>query len=122
MKALLDEPLSPLIAALLREGGFDVHAVADRDDLVACSDRVVFEAAAAECRAVVTNNIKDFRPLAAEWLANGRTHPGLILLPSARIQTRAAVHALAAALQSVLSANPEGIAGSEQWISAAPNS
>lgn len=121
MKALLDEHLSPQIAALLREAGFDVLAVADRDDLVACSDRVVFETATAEGRAVVTNNIKDFRPLAAEWLAMGRTHSGLILLPSARTRTRAAVHALAAAVQAVLSANPEGIAGSEQWIGAAPN-
>ena len=119
MKALLDEHLSPLIAALLREAGFDVQAVADRDDLVACSDRVVFETAAAEGRAVVTSNIKDFRPLAAEWLAHGRTHPGLILLPSARMRTRA-VRAVAGALHTVLSATPEGIAGSEQWIVAAP--
>ena len=70
---------------------------------------------------MVTGNIKDFRPLAAEWLAHGRTHPGLILLPSARMRTRAAVHAVAAGLQAVLSANPEGIAGSEQWIGAALN-
>lgn len=121
MKALLDEHLSPQIAALLREAGLDVLAVADRDDLVACSDRVVFETATTEGRAVVTNNIKDFRPLAAEWLAMGRTHPGLILLPSARTRTHAAVHALAAAVQAVLNANPEGIAGSEQWIGAVPN-
>lgn len=121
MKALLDEHLSPRIAVLLREAGYDVLAVADRHDLVACSDRAVFEAANAEGRAVVTNNIKDFRPLAAEWLAMGRTHPGLILLPSARTRTRAAVHTLAAAVQAVLSAHPEDIAGSEQWINAAPN-
>ena len=74
MKALLDEHLSPQIAELLRGAGYDVLAVADRHDLVACSDRVVFEAATAEGRAVVTNNIKDFRPLAAEWLAMG-LHP-----------------------------------------------
>lgn len=121
MKALLDEHLSPLIAALLREAGFDVLAVADRDDLVACSDRVVLECAAAEGRAVVTNNIKDFRPLAAEWLAMGRIHPGLILLPSVRTRTRAAIPALVTAIQAVLSANPEGIAGSEQWIGAVPS-
>ncbi len=121
MKALLDEHLSPQIAVLLREAGFDVLAVADRDDLVACSDRVVFETATAEVRAVVTNNIKDFRPLAAEWLAMGRTHPGLILLPSARTRTRAAVQTLPAALEAVSSAHPGGTAGSEQWIGAAPN-
>ncbi|MDA2951190.1 MAG: DUF5615 family PIN-like protein [Mycobacterium sp.] len=121
MKALLDEHLSPHIAALLRGAGFDVLAVADRDDLLACGDRVIFEAATTEGRAVVTNNIKDFRPLAAEWLATGRTHPGLILLPSARTRTRAAVPTLAAAIQAVLNANPDGIAGSEHWIGAVPN-
>lgn len=116
MKALLDEHLSPRIAALLREAGYDVVAVADRDDLVACSDRALFETATAEGRAVVTNNIKDFRPLAAEWLAMGRTHPGLILLPSARTRTRAAVNALAAAVRAVLDAHPDGIADSERWM------
>ncbi len=78
MKALLDEQLSPQIAAILREEGHDVYAVAERDDLVGYSDRMVLEAADAEDRAVITNNIKDFRPIAAEWLAQGRTHPGLI--------------------------------------------
>jgi hypothetical protein len=38
-------------------------------------------AACSESRTVVTNNIKDFRPLAAEWLAQGKVHAGLILLP-----------------------------------------
>ncbi len=121
MKALLDEHLSPHIAALLREAGFDVLAVADRDDLLACSDRVIFEHATTEGRAVVTDNIKDFRPLAAEWLATGRTHHGLILLPSARTRTRAAVPAFAAAVQAVLSDDPDGIAGGEHWIGAVPN-
>ena len=100
MKALLDEQLSPQIAVLLREDGHDVYAVAERDDLVGRSDRMVLEAADAEDRAVITNNIKDFRPIAAEWLAQGRTHPGLILLPSAR--TRFAVPALAEAIGSML--------------------
>jgi predicted nuclease of predicted toxin-antitoxin system len=121
VKALLDEHLSPHIAALLREAGFDMLTVADRDDLIACSDRIIFEAATIEGRAVVTNNITDFRPLAAEWLVTGRTHPGLILLPSARTRTRAAVPALAAAVQAVLSANADGIAGSEHWTGAVPN-
>jgi predicted nuclease of predicted toxin-antitoxin system len=121
VKALLDEHLSPHIAALLRQAGFDGLAVADRADLFACSDRVIFEAATTEGRAVVTNNIRDFRPLAAEWLATGRTQPGLILLPSARTRTRAAVPALAAAIQAVLSTNPDGIAGSVHWLGAVPN-
>lgn len=121
MKALLDEQLSPQIAVLLCEAGYDVLAVADRDDLIGLSDRTIFEAATHEGRAVITNNIKDFRPLAAEWLAQGRTHAGLILLPSSRTRTRAAVAALADAIETVLRASPDGIAGSERWIGPLPN-
>jgi predicted nuclease of predicted toxin-antitoxin system len=120
VRALLDEQLSPQIAVLLRHAGYDVLAVADRDDLVGCSDRIVLEIASSEDRALVTNNITDFRPLAAGWLAEGRTHPGLILLPSARRRTRSAVPALAAAVEAILRAHPEGIAGTERWIGPVP--
>ena len=105
---------------LLRQAGHDVLAVADRDDLPGRSDRIVFEIASSEGRALVTNNIKDFRPLAAEWLAKGRMHPGLILLPSARTRTRAAVPALAAAVEAILRAHPDGIAGGERWVGPLP--
>ena len=55
MKALLDEELSPQIAALLRKAGLDMEAVADRPDLVGRSDMVIFEVACTEDRAVITN-------------------------------------------------------------------
>ena len=116
MKALVDEQLSPQIAELLRQAGYDVVAVVERDDLVGSIDRVVLEVAATEERAVITNNVKDFRPLAAEWLAQGKTHAGLILLPSKRTRTRAAVATLAGAIEKVLHNHPEGLAGSERWI------
>ncbi len=121
MRALLDEQLSPQIASMLRQRGHDVIAVADRTDLVARSDRIILEVATSEVRAVVTNNIKDFRPLAAEWLAQGRTHAGLILLPSSRTRTRMAVVALADAIERLLSDHPEGLSGSERWIGPLPN-
>jgi len=122
VRALLDEQLSPQIAVLLREAGYDVVAVADRDDLVGRSDRIIFDVASGEDRAVVTNNIKDFRPLAAEWFAHGRNHPGLILLPSSRTRTRTrtAVAILADAIATILRAHPDGIAGSERWIGPLP--
>jgi hypothetical protein len=121
VKALLDEQLSPQIAALLRQAGHDVVAVADRDDLAGSSDRLILEVASLESRAVVTNNIKDFRPLAAEWLARGRTHAGLILLPSSRTHTRAAVSALAGAIERVLRDHPDGLSGSERWVGPLPS-
>ena len=119
MRAILDEQLSPRIAVLLRQAGHDVDAVADREDLAGCSDRIILEVACSEGRAVVTNNIKDFRPLAAEWLAQGRVHAGLILLPSSRTRTRSAI--AAAAIENVLRDHPDGLSGSERWIGPLPN-
>jgi predicted nuclease of predicted toxin-antitoxin system len=116
VKAILDEQLSPQIAALLCKAGYDVDAVAERDDLAGCSDRIIFEVANIEGRAVVTNNIKDFRPLAAEWLAQGQVHAGLILLPSARTRTRHAISAIADAIETILRDHPGGLRGSERWI------
>jgi hypothetical protein len=116
VRAILDEQLSPQIAAKLPKAGYDVDAVAERADLVGRSDRIVLEVATREGRAVVTNNIKDFRPLGAEWLARGRVHAGLILLPSKRTRTRDAVTAIADAIECVLREHPDGLAGGERWI------
>lgn len=121
MRALLDEQLSPQIAVLLRQAGCDVEAVADRSDLVGRSDRFILEVASNEGRAVITNNVKDFRPIAAEWLAQGRVHAGLILLPSSRTRTRGAISALVDRIESVLRDNPHGLSGSERWIGPLPH-
>ena len=116
MKVLLDEQLSPQIAALLREAGYDAVAASERVDLVVSIDATILEVATGEGRAVVTNNIKDFRPLAAERLAQGTTHEGLVLVPSTRSRTRAAVTILASAIEKVLRDHPDGLTGSERWI------
>ena len=116
MKTLLDEQLSPLIARLLRERGLDVVAAAERSDLVEASDREIMETATREQRAVVTNDIKDFRPIAAERLTDGRGHAGLILLPASRSRSRDATGMLADAIEVLMRAHPGGIVGSEHWI------
>jgi hypothetical protein len=116
VKALLDEQLSPQIARALRERGLDVEAIAERSDLPEAADVDVLEVAAREQRAVVTNNIKDFRPLAAERLVDGRGHAGLILVPASRSRSRNATGVLADAIETVMSAHPEGIPGTEHWI------
>jgi predicted nuclease of predicted toxin-antitoxin system len=116
VKALLDEQLSPRIAELLRNRGRDVQAVTDRSDLAGQSDRVILEVAAAEDRAVITNNVKEFRPLAAERLARGESHAGLILLPSTRTRTRDAVEMLTDAIERVLREHPAGPPATERWV------
>jgi uncharacterized protein DUF5615 len=120
VRAILDEQLSPQIAALLRKAGYDVDAVADREDLARRSDRIIFEVAGSEGRAVITNNIKDFRPLAAEWLAQGRVHAGLILLPSTRTRTRGSIAGIADAIENILRDHPDGLNASERWIGPLP--
>jgi predicted nuclease of predicted toxin-antitoxin system len=116
VKALLDEQLSPRIAKLLQDRGHDVQAVIDRPDLAGRSDRVILEIAAAEERAVITNNVKDFRPLAAHRLARGESHAGLILLASTRTRTRGAVEMLANAIDLILREHPDGMPATEWWM------
>jgi predicted nuclease of predicted toxin-antitoxin system len=120
VRAILDEQVSPQIAVLLRKAGYEVDAVADRRDLVARSDRTILEIACREGGAVVTNNIKDFRPLAAEWLAQGKVHAGLILLPSPRSRSRHAIAAVASAIETILRDHPDGLDGREYWIGPLP--
>ncbi len=115
VKALLDERLSSEIAVELRRRKLDVEAVAERPELVGSSDQAVMDAAAAEGRAVVTNNITDFRPIAARRIASGQGHCGLILLPAKRSRTRAAAGLLADAIESVMRASPPGIPDTERW-------
>jgi len=79
VKLLLDEMISWRIAAELRERGHDVVAVKrDRPDLEQQSDANVLEAATAEHRAIVTNNVRDFRLWHERVTARGDTHFGVI--------------------------------------------
>jgi predicted nuclease of predicted toxin-antitoxin system len=121
VKALLDEQLSPRIAELLRNRGHDVQAVVDRPDLAGRNDRVILEIAMVEDRAVITNNVKDFRPLGAERLARGESHAGLILLPANRMRTRGAVEMLANAIEEILREHADGLPATERWIPPAPS-
>lgn len=116
MKVLLDEQLSGQIARLLRERGLDAQAVVERADLLQAADREVMETGAREQRAVVTNNVKDFRPLAAGRIADGCDHAGLILLPATRSRSRNAAGRLAEAIEAVMANHPAGISNAEHWI------
>ena len=116
MKALLDEQLSPEIAIELRSRNLDVEAVSERAELRGSLDERVMEAAAGEGRAVVTNNIKDYRPIAANRLVAGKGHAGLILLPSTRSRARSAIQVLADEIEQTMLANPGGLRDSERWL------
>ena len=78
MKLLLDEMWAPAIAEALRDRGHEVVAVAERPDLRGLPDEAIFDAAQAEGRVIVTENVVDYRPLAADAMRAGRPHPGLV--------------------------------------------
>ncbi len=78
MKLLLDEMWAPAIAEALRNRGHEVVAVAERPDLRGLPDEAIFAAAEAEGRVIVTENVVDYRPLAADAMRAGRSHPALI--------------------------------------------
>lgn len=121
MKLLLDEMFPASIAQHLRsEHGQDVIAVAERDDLRGLADIDIFVVAQEEERAIVTENVRDFRPIAREWQSMGRVHFGLVLttnrsFPRARSRT---VGRLVAALSELVDAEPGRPAASnrETWL------
>jgi predicted nuclease of predicted toxin-antitoxin system len=79
VRLLLDEHYSPEIARQLRTRGHDVVAVAERGDLVGLGDDELLRRMARERRAIMTNNIKDFVPLATRAALEAGDHYGLVL-------------------------------------------
>jgi hypothetical protein len=79
VRLLIDEHYSPEIARQLRKRGHDVVAVAERADLVGLGDDELLRRMARERRAIMTNNVKDFIPLATRAGLQGGEHYGLLL-------------------------------------------
>lgn len=77
MRLLLDEHYSSLLAERLRAGGHDVRSVEELG-IRGFQDEPLLEHATGERRALLTNNVKHFSPLAIRWAAAGREHYGLL--------------------------------------------
>ena len=80
MKLLIDEMFPAALAEQLRARGHDAVSVhdADRANLQGAPDAEVFAVAADEARAVVTENVPDFRRLELAVLAAGEATPTLV--------------------------------------------
>lgn len=78
MKLLLDEMWTAAIAESLRQRGHDVIAIVELGGLRGQADAAVFAYAREEQRAIVTENVADFRALALEALTTGRGHCGIV--------------------------------------------
>lgn len=119
LKLLLDEMLSPVIAEQLRANGYDVESVAGHPLREALSDREVLDLARSEQRAVVTNNLVDFRPLHHEAIVpGGPGHFGMVFLPGSYRRTKADVGRIVVALQAKLEEYPgeNDLVDGETWL------
>jgi hypothetical protein len=119
VKLLLDEMLSPAIARELTARGHDVQSVAGHPDREALSDLEVLAIARAERRAVVTNNVRDFRPLHAEAVMPGGVgHYGMIFMSGNYRRTKDDIGRIAAALEAKINQYPgdDALANAEDWL------
>lgn len=79
MRLLLDEMHAASAAVALRDRGVDAVAVTEVEGLRGTADADLMVWAAGEGRAIVTENVRDFAPLAQQWAQARRDHAGLIL-------------------------------------------
>jgi Domain of unknown function (DUF5615) len=108
LRLLLDEHLSPAIAEQLDRRGHDVVTAADAG-LAGFDDAQVLSAATRDRRAVVTNNIRDFRPLHAAYLTMNSVHYGIVLVPASKYSlAREQLGPLITALDNLLVQFPTG--------------
>lgn len=116
-RLLLDEMFAPAIAAELRELGHDVIAVADRPDLRSKSDEEIFAWASTENRWVLTENVKDFRPILLRALQAGTPACGLLFTSSRAFpRSRKNPGPLIQALNVWLATGPPPPPVAEAWL------
>jgi hypothetical protein len=99
--------------------GHDGQAVAGHPEREALSDPDVLALARAERRAVVTNNIRDFRPLHVEAvLPGGPGHYGMIFMPGTYRRSKNDIGRIVAALEAKLGQYPgeEDLVNAEEWL------
>jgi hypothetical protein len=120
VRLLLDEHFSPEIARQLRARGHDVIAVKEHPELIGRSDRVHFASMPEQRRAIVTQDLGDFRPLLAEAMRAATKTYGLVCVPARVSLSRKAIGQVVEALERLLRQHPgdeDLIArGGEVWL------
>lgn len=106
MRLLLDEQLSTAVAKQLKRRGHDVVVVSEVG-LRGSDDAAVLAWATEERRALVTNNIRDFRPLHAAHVTSQTPHFGIVLVSSVGYDlARRRLGPLVGALETLLVEHP----------------
>lgn len=114
MRLLLDEMYPRLIATELQARGHDVVSVHDWPGRGA-SDEDILAYARGQGRAVVTENVRDYRPLGEELMAAGESHASMVFTTPKR-WPRSNPGALIAALDELLKTTPDQPIDRELWL------
>jgi hypothetical protein len=98
LKLLLDELYPPALAQNLRAAGIEAATVVEVG-LGGRSDPDVLATAATDGYVLLTENVADFARIAAEHVAGGGHHPGVLIALSSRFSRRpGGIGAIAAAV------------------------
>jgi len=113
----LDEMFSPRIAEALRTRGRAVIAVAERVDLRALTDDDLYAWATAERCWLLTENVKDFRPIMLKALQAGGATAGLLFTSSRSFpRSRSNPRPLIGAIDAWLVKGPPAPPITEDWL------
>jgi Domain of unknown function (DUF5615) len=116
-RLLLDEMFSPRIAEALRKRGHDVLAVAERQELRMRTDPEIAAWAVTEERWLLTENVKDFRPMLLRAGQASAAVPGMLFTSSRSFpRSRANPGPLIDALDRWLKAGPPAGPFGEEWL------
>jgi len=101
VKVLLDEMYPATLAEALESLGIEA-VTAVGEGLAGLSDDDLFEEAVREGRVLLTENVSDFSRIAAQRLAAGEHHHGLLIALSSRFSRRPkGVRDIASAVRSI---------------------
>jgi hypothetical protein len=123
LRLLLDEHYPSAVAQELRDRGHDVIAVAERPELRELADARILELAAADRRAVVSENAAHFVRLFRDAWREGHEHYGIVIASRRRFSRRHnRMGALLLALDALLRAHPgeNDLANRIVWIEPVP--
>jgi Domain of unknown function (DUF5615) len=119
LRLLLDEHYSPRIAQGLRRRGFDAVSVSERAELIGLSDSDLLRVAAAERRAIATENLADFVELTRQFASSDEDHYGVIFTSTSRFpRSRATVGIFVQELARFLQARPgeDALLSQVHWL------
>jgi predicted nuclease of predicted toxin-antitoxin system len=120
-RLVLDEMFSPDLAGALRDFGHDVAAAAEQPSLRAMTDEEVFGWAMAEGRWLLTENVRDFRPILLRALQASTPVTGILFTSSRTFpRSRKNPGPLISALHQWLENGPPAPPITEDWLIAAP--